>query len=170
MFYWRFLSKLGVLYILVSRYVSSLCLRRIGRKFAGNLKADISAMSITKSSRCSFRLEEFYFCVSQAEWQEGDMGTVLGNLKLIIGRLESQATEYKVVINRLKLILKIQNTDLCSQLRINWCGFYLFHLSLVCAICIQTAKACIRLFHSATHVQRYVIFAFLISMTHQLWK
>jgi hypothetical protein len=36
-------------------------------------------------------------------------------------------------------------------------GFILFQLSLVCAICIQTAKACARLFHSAMHGKRCVI-------------
>ena len=61
------------------------------------------------------------------------METVLGNLKLTIRRLKSQATGYKVVISRLKLILKIQNTDLCSLLQINWCGFYF--VSTVPSLC-----------------------------------
>lgn len=61
------------------------------------------------------------------------MGRVLGNLKLTIGRLESQAAGYKVVINRLKLVLKIRNAELCSLLRIKWCGFYF--VSTVPSLC-----------------------------------
>ena len=75
------------------RYVSSLFLGRIRRKFTGNLKSVISA--ITKSFSCSLRLAEFYFCVPQAECDKKETWEVLGNLKLIIGRLENQATGYK---------------------------------------------------------------------------
>lgn len=111
--------------------MSSLCLRRIRRNFTGNLKANISA--ITKPSSCSLRLAEFYLCVSQAECDKKETWEVLGNLNLTIGRLENQATGYKVVVIRLKLILKIQNTDLCSLLRIKCCGFYF--VSTVPSLC-----------------------------------
>ena len=107
---------------MASRYVSSLCLRRTGWKFTGNLKAVISA--ITKPSSCSLRLAEFYFCVSQAECDKKETWEVLGTLKLTRGQLENQATGYKVVINRLKLMLKIENSEPCSLLRLNCCGFY----------------------------------------------